>query len=534
MQKQHSIKVPQLYKITSNIYKKVKDEGASLKNLVYDANHPNKKAIYALVLTTIQRDTQIDFLMKKAQFLTKEPGIQVPLAKVLIAELLWGKKRLASECRPVKTVLAYEQIFQAHSSDIKDGFQEPLIQKVCKPRFVRVNTLKLAVNEAVDAFRDEGWILRRYMGDNYQEFLEQVNNLSESEFMVDLHVDDLLIFPPRTQFYKHVAYKCGEIILQDKASCLPVTLLNPPPGALVLDMCAAPGMKTTQLAALVQNSGKVFAVEKDAKRMETLRAMVESSGATCVETVFKDVLTVDGTVLPDVEYILVDPSCSGSGITDRFEIENVSTPADRINKLSGFQIMALKHAMRAFPKVKRIVYSTCSILPEENEAVVQDVIRCNSNFKLVNAKELLKSWDNFGSDAYEVGKYCIYSRPEYDLTNGFFVAVFERLQDGESNEFLKKDVNSEDIKQSKKKKKSQINQNNNYEHDQSIELCDSEKTTDILHNEEQDCDNSIKKSKKKKKMKSDTDVDQTQCNIENVEQDLDKKTKKEEKETNRN
>lgn len=327
---------------------------------------------------------------------------------------------------------------------------------------------------------------------------------------------------------------------------MPVTLLNPPPGALVLDMCAAPGMKTTQLAALVQNSGKVFAVEKDAKRMETLRAMVESSGATCVETVFKDVLTVDGTVLPDVEYILVDPSCSGSGkkfflclfvmikflftslytgITDRFEIENVSTPADRINKLSGFQIMALKHAMRAFPKVKRIVYSTCSILPE-NEAVVQDVIRCNSNFKLVNAKELLKSWDNFGSDAYEVGKYCIYSRPEYDLTNGFFVAVFERLQDGESNEFLKKDVNSEDIKQSKKKNKSQINQNNNYEHDQSTELCDSEKTTDILHNEEQDCDNSIKKSKKKKKMKSDTDVDQTQCNIENVEQDLDKKTKK--------
>lgn len=89
---------------------------------------------------------------------------------------------------------------------------------MCKPRFVRVNTLKLAVNEAVDAFRDEGWILRRYMGDNYQEFLEQVNNLSESEFMVDLHVDDLLIFPPRTQFYKHVAYKCGEIILQDKVS----------------------------------------------------------------------------------------------------------------------------------------------------------------------------------------------------------------------------------------------------------------------------------------------------------------------------
>lgn len=78
-------------------------------------------------------------------------------------------------------------------------------------------------------------------------------------------------------------------------------------------MCSAPGMKTTQLAAVMKNEGKVYAVERDPKRFETLNRMIESSGATCVSAVNKDVLTCMEKDFPGVEYILVDPSCSGSG-----------------------------------------------------------------------------------------------------------------------------------------------------------------------------------------------------------------------------
>lgn len=78
-------------------------------------------------------------------------------------------------------------------------------------------------------------------------------------------------------------------------------------------MCAAPGMKTTHLAAVLKNEGTIYAVEKDPKRFETLESMVTDAGATCVKTLNKDVLDCTAEDFPGVEYILVDPSCSGTG-----------------------------------------------------------------------------------------------------------------------------------------------------------------------------------------------------------------------------
>lgn len=98
-----------------------------------------------------------------------------------------------------------------------------------------------------------------------------------------------------------------------QASCLPVHILDPPPGSTVLDMCAAPGMKTTHLAAVMNNQGTVYAIERNPKRFETLSKIVETSGAKCVKTYNKDILDCFNEAFPGVEYILVDPSCSGTG-----------------------------------------------------------------------------------------------------------------------------------------------------------------------------------------------------------------------------
>lgn len=85
-----------------------------------------------------------------------------------------------------------------------------------KPRYVRINKLKLSINEAIQAFIDDGWFLKKYTDKNYEGFLNEISQLRPGEFMFDLHVPDLLIFPPKTQFYEHPAYKNGSLILQDK------------------------------------------------------------------------------------------------------------------------------------------------------------------------------------------------------------------------------------------------------------------------------------------------------------------------------
>lgn len=75
----------------------------------------------------------------------------------------------------------------------------------------------MSLNEAVDGFRDEGWVLSKFLDKtDYKGFLDKITSLGDEEFLVDIHIPNLLIFPPKTQFYNHPAYKNGSIVLQDK------------------------------------------------------------------------------------------------------------------------------------------------------------------------------------------------------------------------------------------------------------------------------------------------------------------------------
>ncbi|TTK47657.1 putative 28S rRNA (cytosine-C(5))-methyltransferase [Bagarius yarrelli] len=239
--------------------------------------------------------------------------------------------------------------------------------------------------------------------------------------MGDLHLQDLLVFSAKMDFHDHFLYKAGHIILQDKASCLPAYLLNPPVGGHVIDACAAPGNKTSHLAAIMKNKGKLFAFDLDTKRLSTMSTLLLRAGVTCHHLANEDFLKVDplSQAYKDVEHILLDPSCSGSGMVCLHDNSSEEQDHERLKALAAFQLHCLNHALK-FPKLKQLIYSTCSIHSQENEDVVSLCLEKNPDFGLVN---LLPEWPERGHDPLT---QCLRASPTTTFTHGFFVAMLER------------------------------------------------------------------------------------------------------------
>ncbi|XP_076670693.1 nop2/Sun-like domain containing protein 5 isoform X2 [Andrena cerasifolii] len=424
----HSVKVPRLYKSAAKIVQEVREKGGSLKSLIYEQKHPNVSAIYSLSVNTLQKEALLNHLLTRTGILLSEPRLDPWLARILINELLWGKESLKTECKPAKTILSYEKQLRDELRNARDvEALQPSSKAVRKPRYVRVNTLLLPLHKAVTCFQDEGWSLLPKCA-TYASHLMAVKSLSQPKFIQDFHVPELLVFPPDTTFHNHAAYQNGEIILQDKASCLPTQLLNPEPGSEVLDMCAAPGMKSSHLAAIMRNEGKVFSIEIDKRRYGTLCEQVKLTSSSCIETINTDALTLDANEYSNVTYILVDPTCSGSGKIRQLVFGKEQCSPQRLKQLQAFQALLLKHALLNFPNVKKVVYSTCSIYPEENEQVIDEVLEMVQDaYTLVPAQKLLKdNWTNYSSKNYKCSDKCLYAKSDLDLCTGFFVAVFER------------------------------------------------------------------------------------------------------------
>jgi len=213
----------------------------------------------------------------------------------------------------------------------------------------------------------------------------------------------------------------GTLIFQQKASLLPALALAPPPGAHVVDACAAPGSKTSQLAALMKNDGTVFALDRDKRRLDTLDRLMKQRRATCVQPRLADFLEVSPSdpKLARVTHMLLDPSCSSSGMTTE-PLADEGTVAE----LAANQRRIIRHAMR-FPSVQRIAYSTCSVYQEENEQVVASVLASEEGaaFRLASC---LPWWPRRGhASCFPGAELCVRTELE-DQTIGFFVALFER------------------------------------------------------------------------------------------------------------
>ncbi|NXQ93206.1 NSUN5 methyltransferase, partial [Sagittarius serpentarius] len=358
-----------------------------------------------------------------------------PSPQVLVYDLLFGKglkcggrwKALARRHRArLEAELARLKVRQqvSRNEDLLAPAQAASPGASQVPRYVRVNTLKTCVDDVIDFFKRQGY---SYLGKAAS--VEELRALSGKKFLLDLHLPELLVFPPQSDFHDNLLYTSGHIILQDKASCLPAFLLGPAAGSHVIDACAAPGNKTSHLAAILKNKGQIFAFDVDTKRLATMNTMLMRAGVTGFQLAQQDFLTVDpgDPKYSKVTYILLDPSCSGSGMVNRVPREEAAPSAERLQALAGFQRKVLSHAL-SFPALQRLVYSTCSLHQEENEDVVHAVLQERGlAFRLVDA---FPSWPCRGLAAFPGAESCLRASPADTLTHGFFVAVLERCGEG--------------------------------------------------------------------------------------------------------
>ena len=426
---------------------KIWDQHKSFKAVAYTKKGELAitKSTYAQCCNVLKNKSLLQTLIENCDLegIAKNEG----LLYVLLYELLMGpnlairgggqlKRTLTGKQEELRKALETIQPEKGEDDDQEDN--------ALVPRYVRVNTLKSKVSEIIEGLKKD-----------------------KVPIYADAHVPDVLVMPPTstTRGLLQPFVASNKIVLQDKSSCFSALCMvhgfddadtdKDGNSGDYLDACAAPGNKTCHLAALVaaqqsndskSSTSTIHALDKNKDRFQMLQRRMKDLAPKNVNCHEFDFLTITQETKPfaNVSAILLDPSCSGSGMAahqnvDSYQMNRDPTHTDRrIQSLARFQAKALTHAMVEFEKVNRIVYSTCSLYIEENEQVVQQVLADHGDdWKLV-APKCLTTWSRRGIETKgltpEQAQAMIRVDPTTDETNGFFVACFERIpEDWNSN-----------------------------------------------------------------------------------------------------
>jgi NOL1/NOP2/sun family putative RNA methylase len=224
----------------------------------------------------------------------------------------------------------------------------------------------------------------------------------------------------------------GKIYLQNEASWLPVVLLDPKPGMAILDMCAAPGGKTSHIAALMKNSGHLVTNDNSRPRLIKLQQNLSRLH------VIADYVLYDATRLSrkldtlKFDAILLDAPCSGEGLIDITRPKTLeSWSVAHVKRLSALQKQLIREAWHLLKPGGRLVYSTCTMAPEEDEAVINYILKHNEDatvktitLPIDGALEGLSGWNErtFNSDTARAMRLIPGNGRE-----AFFVCVIEKV-----------------------------------------------------------------------------------------------------------
>ncbi len=264
---------------------------------------------------------------------------------------------------------------------------------------VRVNTTKATPAEVLTTLEREGV------------------KAQQSEYVPEC------LYITNSQAARTAAFKHGLITIQDESSMLPANVLNPQPGMRVLDMCAAPGGKTTHLAEKMNNTGQILALDLHPHKLDLVDENTARLGIDIVQTA-----PLDGRKAADYlqkesyDAILVDAPCSGLGVMRRKPDIKYTKREEDLASLQTIQLAILNNAVQLLKPGGRLVYSTCTVDRSENEGTVKAFLAEHPIMEAVALENLPKHLDNQQQD----GMLQVF--PQDIGSDGFFVAAFVKKE----------------------------------------------------------------------------------------------------------
>ncbi|VVB81707.1 tRNA (cytosine(49)-C(5))-methyltransferase [uncultured archaeon] len=269
---------------------------------------------------------------------------------------------------------------------------------------IRVNTLKISVEDCIKRLQKD-WILEPILWCKEGFFIEHKQG--------------------RLDVGNTVEHGLGYYYVQESASMIPPVVLNPQPGEIILDMCASPGSKASQIAQYMKNSGVLIANDVKGDRLAALGINLQRVGSfNHLTTLMQGEKFADAGILFD--RILLDAPCSGTGTIRKSPKTILMWNPDMIVRLAKVQKRLILAAWKILKPGGTLVYSTCSSEPEENEAVVSHLLENVKDAKMLEIDLPLKRSApvlEFEGEHYHPEVHCCLRLwPQDNDTEGFFVA----------------------------------------------------------------------------------------------------------------
>lgn len=308
----------------------------------------------------------------------------------------------------------------AVQADVRDWLWDKLLTQygekealaICRSMFEQA-TLDLRVN-TIKANRED--VLKKMLAEN----------TSNEQTIAITPISPIGIrMPARLGINKHVLFTEGKIEVQDEGSQILSYLVAPKRGQMVADFCAGAGGKTLAIGALMKNTGRLYAFDVSEKRLANLGQRLKRSGLSNLhaQVISGETDQKLKRLNGKFDRVLVDAPCSGLGTLRRNPDLKWRQTEQDVLELTQKQTNILARAAKLVKAGGRLIYGTCSLLRDENEAIAEAFLNANSDFKLVPANQILAQQQI----PLDTGEY-LKLLPHLHGTDGFFAAVFEKQE----------------------------------------------------------------------------------------------------------